>query len=422
VAKARRGFYMNNTIQHKLTFSKNNERIRIFKRIPVNQQGFVLLGLSRHIKKRIIEKLDDQEIIRLLRYLDPNEATNLLRNVNQRLREKIIEKLSSDIKEKVEFLLKFNPKTAAGLMNLNYIEVDKNASFKEVSEIVRRYEKRTRKFPEILVVQNGFLSGELEGYSLFSYKRGEKIEKYIRKIPTVKYDKNEKEIVNLFKRNPRNQIVVLDKDESILGIIYSADILKLINSQSAQGLSNFAGIKEEEDIYDPALVKVKNRYKWLIINLGTAFLAASVVGLFQNTISKLVLLAVYMPIVAGMGGNAGTQTLAVVVRGLALREVELKTARRVVANEVGAGAINGVINGIIVAVVALFFNKSPLLGLIVGIAMVVNLMIAGFFGTIVPLIMKKLGKDPASSATIFITTATDVCGFFVFLGLASIML
>jgi magnesium transporter len=411
---------MDNEIQHKLTFSK--ERTEIFRKIPVNQQGFVLLGLSEHIQKKIIGKLKNQEIISLLRYLDPGEATNLLRNVNQRLRRKIIEELSSDIKEKVEFLLKFNPKTAAGLMNLNYIEVDRGVSFEEVAEIVRKYEKRTRKFPEILVVKDGFLLGELEGHSLFSHKEGEKIEKYIRKVPAVKYDRSEKEIVNLFKKNPRNQIVVLDEDESILGIIYSADILRLISSQSVRDLSSFAGVKEEEDVYDSALTKVKNRYKWLIINLGTAFLAASVVGIFQGTISSFVLLAVYMPIVAGMGGNAGTQTLAVMVRGLALREVEFKTAGRVIVNEVGAGAINGAINGVIVAAVASFFNKSPLLGLVIGIAMVINLVIAGFFGTVIPLVMKKLGKDPASSATVFITTATDVCGFFVFLGLASIVM
>jgi len=394
----------------------------IFRKIPVNQQGFILLVLSKYIQKKIIGKLKRQEIINLLHYLDPSEATSLLRNAGERQRKEIIAKLSSDIKEKVEFLLKFNPKTAAGLMNLNYIEVDKNASFNKVSEIVRKYEKRTRKFPEILVVKDGFVLGELEGHSLFSRKKGEKIEKYIRKIPSIKYNEKEKEIVDLFKKNPRNQIIVLDEDESVLGIIYSADILKLISGQSARDLSSFAGVKEEEDIYDSALTKVKNRYKWLIINLGTAFLAALVVSLFQNTISKWVLLAVYMPIVAGMGGNAGTQTLAVMVRGLALREVEFKTAKKAIINEMKAGAINGVINGIIVALAAVLFNKSPLLGLVLGVAMVVNLVIAGFFGTIVPLAMKKLGKDPASSATIFITTATDVCGFFVFLGLATLVL
>ena len=159
---------MDNEIQHKLTFSK--EKMEVFRKISVNQQGFVLLGLSKHVQKKIIEKLENQEIINFLHYLDSNEATILLRNVNKGQRKKIIEDLSSDIKEKVEFLLKFNPKTAAGLMNLNYIEVNKNASFEKIANIVRKHEKRTSKFPEILIVEDGFLLGELEGYSLFFHK------------------------------------------------------------------------------------------------------------------------------------------------------------------------------------------------------------------------------------------------------------
>ena len=214
----------------------------------------------------------------------------------------------------------------------------------------------------------------------------------------------------------------MDEVGSILGIIYSDDILKIIEKKSADNLYGFAGVSEEEDIYDSPLTKVKNRYKWLLINLVTAFLAAAVVSLFQDTISAFVLLAVYMPIVAGMGGNAGTQTLAVVVRGLALKEIELKTAKRAIINEVIAGAINGAINGILVALVAWLWNGSFMLGIIVFIAMIVNLIVAGLFGAVIPLALKAIGKDPASSATVFITTATDVCGFFVFLGLASILL
>ncbi|MCD6528249.1 magnesium transporter [bacterium] len=411
---------MSNEIQKKLISSKN--KLETFRKIPVNQQGFVLLGLSNYLQKKIIRNLKDEEIIKFLHYLDPEEATKLIRNLLPEKRKKIIEKMKEDMKEKVKFLMRFDPRTAAGLMNLNYIEVEKKSTFAEVAETVKKYEKKTKKFPEILVVENGYFVGELEGHSLFLHKPEEKIESYVKKIPAIEYNKDKREIVNLFRKNPKNQIVVLDKDKSILGVIYSADILKLINKQSSQDLFSFAGVSKEEDIYDSALTKIKNRYKWLIINLGTAFLAASVVGLFQETISKYVLLAVYMPIIAGMGGNAATQTLAVTVRGLTLGEIKLKTARQAIINETIAGAANGIINGIIVAATAMIFNKNPLLGLIVASAMVINLIIAGLFGVIVPLIMKRLGKDPASSATIFITTATDVCGFFSLLGLATLIL
>ncbi len=410
---------MDNKTIHDLIFYPKR-RMNIFRKMSVNEQGFTLLVLSKHVQKKIISNLSNKEIVELIRYLDPREASIILRHAKSHQREKIIKELDVEIKEKVELLLKFSPKTAAGMMNLNYIEIEEDINFGDLFKIIKKYEKETSKFPEILVVKDGFLKGELEGHFLFGRRKNEKIKKYVKKIPSIKYDKSEEEVVKLFKKHPHKEIVVLDKDKSILGIIYSSDMLRLIN-HSVSDLSSFAGVKEEEDIYDSALEKVKNRYQWLIINLGTAFLAASVVGLFQGTISKFVLLAVYMPIVAGMGGNAATQTLAVVVRGLALREIELKTARKAIINEIIAGAINGLINGVIVAFVATFFNKSPLLGLVVGLAMVINLVIAGIFGTIVPLIMKKLGKDPASSATIFITTATDVCGFFSFLGLASLV-
>ena len=183
---------------------------------------------------------------------------------------------------------------------------------------------------------------------------------------------------------------MLDHDESVLGIIHSRDIIGLLDKHAMRDLYGFAGVDKEESALDSMFTKVRYRYKWLIINLGTAFLAAAVVGLFEPTIAQVTLLAVYMPIVAGMGGNAGTQTLAVAIRGLVMKEVSLKTSRGLILNEMGAGAVNGLINGVIVALIATVFNKSPIFGLVIGIAMIINLITAGFFGAIVPLIMKTL--------------------------------
>jgi magnesium transporter len=394
----------------------------VFREIPVNEQGFVLIGLSRRVQHDILSKLKESEIANFLHYLDPDVAARILQNASSHKREDITKSLSKRVKEKVEFLLSFDPKTAAGLMNLHYISVEKKSTFGEVRDVIEKHEKSTGKVPAVLVVEGGFLMGEIPWNSLVLRKPEEKIESHIRRIATIKYNKKQDEVIGAFKKHPHNKFVVLDDDNSVLGVIFSDDVLRLITKKSAGSLYDFAGVSQEEDIYDSALTKVRYRYKWLIINLATAFLAASVVGLFQDTISAFVLLAVYMPVVAGMGGNAGTQTLAVTVRGLALGEIELKTGRKAIMSEMFAGATNGVINGILVATVAFFLHATPLLGLIVGVAMVVNLVIAGLFGALVPLVMKRLGKDPASSATIFITTATDVLGFLVFLGLATIIL
>ncbi len=399
-------------------------RLTSFLEIEPKDQGIAILKLPARIQRDILTKLTDDELIAMLNFPDPDKVTDILQLIDQRRADNVLEKLSASIKEKVEFLLRFNPKAAAGLMNLDYVVARPDESIHKILEDVISHEKRNSKFPTILIVDNGKLIGELPGHVLITHPNGklEKIQPLIKKVPSLAYDTDERKVVNSFIKHPHDKVVVLDKDDSILGIIHSDDILRLVDKHSTKDLYGFAGVDSEEDALDGAITKVKYRYKWLIINLGTAFLAASVVGLFENTISKFTLLAVYMPIVAGMGGNAGTQTMAVTIRGIVLKEVDLKTGHRLIVNEMKAGATNGLINGLIVAAVAIIFNQSPSLGLVIGIAMVVNLIVAGFFGSLVPLIMKAFGKDPASSATIFITTATDVIGFFVFLGLASIVL
>jgi magnesium transporter len=410
---------------HKIVYelvSSPKKRMGLFKKIPVNNQGFILLGLSRKLQQEILDCLMHKEILQLLHYLDPDEVTDLLHQVDEGRKKKLLSALSNDVKEKVEFLLRFNPRTAAGMMSLDYIAVQKNETFDEVAKTIQKHERKTGKFPTILVVKNGYLEGELPGHIFTSHKPTQKVGQYIRDIPIIKYDRDQHAIINVFKRNPHNKIAVLDEDKSIIGIIFSDDVLRVIQGDAEHDLYDFAGVSEEEDILDGAFTKVKHRYKWLILNLATAFLAASVIGFYQDTISALVLLAVYMPIIAGMGGNAATQTLAVVVRGLVMREIDYKKAKRVIRNEMLAGGVNGVVNGTLVAGVAFFWNQNPVLGVTVGIAMVVNLIVAGFFGTAIPLLMKHLGKDPATSATVFITTATDICGFFVFLGLATALL
>lgn len=397
-------------------------RLTLFRDIDVPQQGFVLLKLTKRVRASIVEDLDNDELIALLNYLDPDKATDLIQELKPHRAKKITSELSDTIREKVETLLSFNPRTAAGLMNLDYVVVQPVEHFEDVSENIKEHESRTGKFPAILVVDEGKLVGELPGHELALHSGKEKIANYVKRVPSVHFDNDEHKVVNSFIKNPHNKVVVLDEDESIMGVIHSDDLLTLIDKRTANDLYGFAGVNKEEDALDGVGSKVRNRYTWLIINLGTAFLAASVVGMFEDTISKLTLLAVYMPIVAGMGGNAATQTLAVAVRGLVMKEIDLGHSIHFILREFGAGVINGAINGVIVALVATFVNKSPMLGLVLALSMIGNLIIATVAGATIPLIMKRLGKDPATSATIFITTCTDVGGFFIFLGLAQIML
>ncbi len=407
-------------ISQKLRFKKT--RMQNFRELPLNKQGFILMRLSRQLRYDIVGQLTNSELVGIIDYLDPEHATALLRPLKASRRTKILETVGKQIREKIEYLLQFDPKTAGSLISLHYLEIEEDTSVKEVVALISKYERKNGKTPIILVVKDGLLLGELRINSLLAARKNEKVKKYTKKIPTLKYHQHKDDIVKTFKHHRHGKIVILNDNQSILGVIYAEDILKLVENQAAKTLREFAGIQEEEDVLDSGFKKVHYRYKWLIINLFTAFLAASVVGLFEETISKYVLLAVYLPIVAGMGGNAGTQTLAVTVRGLALKEIDLDHGKKVIVNEMIAGTINGVITGFIAAVIALTWNGDAILGAVIGLAMVVNLIIAGFFGTLIPLIMERLGKDPATSATIFITTATDVFGFMVFLGLAKLLL
>ncbi len=397
-------------------------RMKLFRDIEPGQQGVVLLKLSKRIRAEIVNELDNDELIALLNYLDPDKATDIVQELDHHRAKKITNELSESLREKVEILLSFDPRTAAGMMNLDYVVVEPSAHFEDISVDILAHEKRTGKFPSILVLEDGKLTGELPPHELALHKGKEKITNYVKRVPSVEYDSDERKVMDSFVKHPHNKVVVLDEDQSILGVIHSDDLLALIDKRTSSDLYGFAGVNKEEDSLDGVGRKVRNRYLWLIINLGTAFMAASVVGLFEGTIAKFTLLAVYMPIVAGMGGNAATQTLAVAVRGLVLHEIDLRHSLLFTLRELGAGIINGIINGVIVAAVAVLINKNPMLGLVLAMAMVGNLIIASVAGAVIPLIMKSLGKDPANSATVFITTCTDVGGFFIFLGLAQIML
>src|SRR3989338_566900 len=396
----------------------------ILKEIPIEKRGFVLLRLSKAVQQKLLNQLNTEEIVNILNYLAPDESTDIIQNIlDQKKRKSVIIELSSETRKKVEFLLTFNPRTAAGLMSLDYTKVKKDITFSQISDIIREHEKRTGKFPTILVVdkQDVFI-GELPGHVFALRKKKEKINNFIEKVPTINHSKDESRVLRVFKRHPGNKVVVLDDNKKILGVIYSDDVVKLMNKESTRELYVSAGVSEEEGVHDPIYKKVKSRYKWLILNLATAFLAASVVGLFKETISSFVILAAYMPVVAGMGGNAGIQTLAVVVRGIALGDVTFQNSRRILMKEILANAANGVIIGVLVGLIAYFWNANPMLGLILFVSVIVNLFIAGLFGTIIPLSLKFLKIDPALAASVFVTAATDIFGFFVFLGLARIFL
>ncbi len=399
------------------------DRLEHFHALPPETQSAVFEKLSPHVQQSILEKLKTDEIVQLLDHFDLQRAENILARMgSQKRREQLALRLKTELKEKAEYFLRFHPKAELSLLNFNYLLLAEDATIDEASDAIDEHYTEVGKFPEVLVHRSGVCIGEVLPGVLIRESQHKKLAPFITPVTTVSYQADLNEVVEVFNKTKHGKIAVLDTDGSVVGVIYADNALRLFGADPAASLYDFAGVADSERARDGMWSKVKHRYKWLIINLGTGFMAASVVSLFENTLNELVLLAIYMPIVAGMGGNAATQTLAVIVRGITMGEVALKDSFKPIMNEVGAGFINGAINGVLVAIVATFWNQSPMLGLVLAIAMIVNLVIAGFFGAFIPLLMKAMGKDPATSATIFITTATDVFGFFVFLGLATLVL
>lgn len=401
---------------------RKDDRTKLFLELTQEKQIELLRSVTAHVRKDLIIHIPDETLVAILEAVDPDEATDMLQLLGRKRRERVLQKLSSQVKDSLSTLLEFDADTAAGLMTLDYIQVEVNDKVSTVAKKFKQHEKRTGRPPVILVMKNGQLKGFLPGHELGFARQNELIGKRVKRVPSISYAADHDEVVHLFHAEPHNKVAVLNDAGDVLGIIYSDDVLKLMQDNESSTLYDFAGIVQEESVTDSAGAKVHNRYRWLIINLGTAFLAAATVGLFQHTLAKYVLLAVYMPIVAGMGGNAATQTLAVLVRGIALRQIDLRTAWSTLRSELGAGFLNGLINAVLVAMVVIIFNHDVKVAIVLALAMVMNMLVAGFFGTLVPLFMSKLGKDPAASATIFITTATDVLGFLTFLGLATIIL
>lgn len=415
--------HSNNPISHYVDMVLNSdEAYKEFLRVPIERQAMVFLDLPGDFQKKFGDDLSVNYILSLFKFLDPDEITDFLQHLPDEKHNQVAKKLDENLKEKVDYLLKFDPNSAAGLMNLDYVIVFKHSKVDTLYKKLQKTYQRKKTTPIVLVRdKENHLIGHIP-FEHFILHRPHSLEKVIEDIPFVYYDEHYDDVIKKFNSTDHKNLVVVDYENHILGVIETNDLLKRIEESTTEDVYGLAGVNKEEDILDSGWSKFKSRYLWLILNLFTAFLAAGIVSLFEDTLTKLVLLAVYMPIIAGMGGNAATQTLAVVVRGISTHEIDAKTKLRVLGNELFAGTLNGLVNGIIVAIIAYFWNNMPMLGLVVGLSMVINLFIAGFFGTILPFILDRFKIDPAVAATVFVTTATDVVGFFVFLGLAEILL
>lgn len=399
------------------------ERLSRIRALSLSEQSVVIQALSPHVQQIVLAKLKVAEIVDILDHMDPRQAENILARIKDQTRRiKIIKKLKGDAREKIEYFLRFHPKATTSLISFNYVILSIKSTVGESADAIEEHYEDTGKFPEILVQENGQLVGEISMSTLVKERNSAPLRRFIRPVQTVTYQAEVAEVVDTLTLSHRKKVIVLDHDDSVLGLIYADDAIALFGKLPAEFLYDVSGMDDTARPFDSVSKKFASRYKWLVLNLATAFMAGSMIFLFKDTLDNLVVLAMYIPIVAGMGGNAASQVFAVMLRGITLGTVSFKNGMPVVWLEVKTGLLNGLLIGSIVAMISIVWNHDPMLGLVVGLSMIGAHLIAGFFGAFVPLLLKHLGKDPASTSTIFITTATDVLGLFILLGLGSVVL
>lgn len=395
----------------------------VFQLLPPERQSEVIVFVQRHTLESIVDELTDDQLFAFLQYNDEDDATDTLQFISEKRRDRILKKFENVRAKKIQTLLHFDARSAGGIMDAHYIIVKPSFRIMDIADKLQSHYSVHEKIPLVLVTNDqGALLGVIPHRVLILNEAMVNVEDIIEPVETVSVEIDQEELLTTIQRSSNDFIVVIDEKIRPLGVVHVKDLLRIAQQEATEDVYKFAGVQKAESAFEITSTKVHRRYKWLVINLGTAFFASWVVSFFQDSISQLAMLAVFMPIVAGEGGNAATQSLAVVVRGLATQDIAWSDAKTIIIRETFAGVMNGVIVGFIAAFIALLFGATPMLGVVLGVAMVTNLCIAGFFGSLIPFILKAFHIDPATASSIFVTTATDVFGFLTFLGLATIVL
>jgi magnesium transporter len=372
--------------------------------------GETLAALDPGQAAEIVEELDDDDAADILGDLDPTRQEKILSGVFDRA--------------EVDRLLRYNEETAGGRMTTHMVTVPDTVTAGQAVEEIRRQSEEVEDFYQVFVVDGDRRLVGLLPFKDLVISRPERPVKAFMTAPDISVtpDLDQEEVARLMARYNIPSIAVVDEQGRLLGRVTFDDVIDVVEAETTEDLLKFGGVSPDEELAAGWRTAVRSRLPWLSVNLATAFLAGGVVYLFQSTIQHTLALAVWMPVIAGMGGNAGTQALAVTVRRLALGLIPVNVFTRVVGKEIVVGIINGIVMGVAVGTVAALIGQGAKLGLVVFLAMSGNLMVAGFAGAFIPIVLERMGIDPAVASSIFVTTFTDVCGFLLLLGLAGWLL
>jgi magnesium transporter len=399
------------------------DQVHVFRLLAPQHAGHVLSELDDATRTELLRALDDVEISRILDRMPSDHVVDVVEELPRAEADKLLELLQAEKSEEVQERLEYGEKTAGRLMSTAFIAVYETATVAQAIEHIRKAASGDNAFYLYVVDEHDHLVGLVPLHRLVTADPATPI-RAIRSdaVESVGVHTDQEEVAQLARRYNLLQVPVVDGARRLVGAISAKDLIDVIDEEATEDIQRLGGAGGDETVLDPPQQVFRTRMLWRLVNLATAVVAASVIGLFEASIQAMATLAVFMPIVASMGGIGTTQTATVVVRGLAVGDLTPGVLRRVLRKEVWLGLTTGAANGLVIAAIAYAWKGHWLLALVLGAAMVVNMVVAAVVGTLVPVALKTFRVDPAIGSGVITTTFTDVCGFFTFLGLATLLM
>ncbi|KJK02195.1 magnesium transporter [Pseudomonas sp. 21] len=411
-------------IAHILESLPLDDRLTVWQLVKAERDGDILLEVSDSVRETLIADMDDHEILAAARDMDADELADLAPELPRDVVHELMESLDQQQRERVRSALSYEEDQVGALMDFEMVTIRDDVSL----EVVLRYLRRLKELPghtdKLFVVDyDGVLKGVLPIKRLLVNDPDKDVAEVMATDPVAfTPDEDGYDAAQAFERYDLISAPVVDKNGKLIGRLTIDEMVDLIREESESEVLNMAGLREEEDIFASVWKSVGNRWAWLATNLVTAFIASRVIGLFEGSIEKLVALAALMPIVAGIGGNSGNQTITMIVRAMALDQIQTSSANRLLRKELGVALVNGLVWGGVIGLVAFYLYGNWELGAVMTGAMTLNLLLAALMGVLIPMTLLRLGRDPAMGSSVMITAMTDSGGFFIFLGLATLFL
>ncbi|MBD8494819.1 magnesium transporter [Pseudomonas syringae] len=400
------------------------DRLTVWQLVKAERDGDILLEVSDAVRETLIADMDDHELLAAARDMDADELADLAAELPRDVVHELMETLDAQQRERVRSALSYDEEQVGALMDFQMVTIREDVSL----EVVLRYLRRLKELPShtdklFVVDSDGVLKGVLPIKRLLVNDPERQVADVMANDPVSFHPEGDAyEAAQAFERYDLISSPVVDKNGKLIGRLTIDEMVDLIREESESEVRSMAGLREDEDIFASVWRSLRNRWAWLAVNLITAFLASRVIGLFEGSIEKLVALAALMPIVAGIGGNSGNQTITMIVRAMALDQVSTGNTARLLRKELAVGLVNGLVWGGVIGVVAFLLYDSWSLGVVMTAAMTLNLLLAAFMGVTIPMTLVRFGRDPAMGASVMITAMTDSGGFFIFLGLATVFL